>query len=528
MTFNSREIIQDIRAEYDMLIEFVTGEQARTATADHIERGLFKLLLKLGAKLLTLFFVMRSQAYSREPLETGAGQRLPYLEDKRCTYFSIFGKVALWRPYFYKEGQGGQSPLDAELSLGADRYSDLLREMAEYLGVYVVYHKATDILKRLLELNLSTRVQQKIIADDAVAVEEYYEQKAPPAPEEEASILVIQADGKGVPLILETPAEPQVRLGKGQKRGRKKEAIVTSVYTIATLPRTPEEVVASYYAQNQANEPQKPISKRPKPQNKHVWATLEGKDTALDRLAQRVAPRLGDHIQHRVALCDGCEALQSRLQARFPDFSLILDFIHANEYLWDVANKLLGETNEQRFAWMSARTLRMLSGETEQLIADFRQLAQDPQTTTAQREQLTQTANYFERNLPYMDYPTYLANGWPIASGVIEGACRHFVKDRFELSGMRWNQQGAENLLRLRAVAENNDWDAYHTFRKQQRHIRLYSSPFPNPATLEVQALDQVASIDARPVNSTRQATPVQNRGNPDRQQSYYSLPLAV
>jgi hypothetical protein len=528
MTFNSQEIIQDIRAEYDMLIEFVTGEQARTATADHIERGLFKLLLKLGAKLLTLFFVMRSQAYSREPLEMGGGQTLSYLEDKKCTYFSIFGRVAVWRPYFYKEGLGGQSPLDAELSLGADRYSDLLREMAEYLGVYVVYHKATDILKRLLELNLSTRVQQKIIADDAVDVENYYEHKPPPSPEEEASILVIQADGKGIPLILETPTEPQVRLGKGQKRGCKKEAIVTSVYTIARLPRTPEEVVASYYAQNQADEPQKPAPKRPQPQNKHVWATLDGKDTALDRLAHRVAPRLGDHIQHKVALCDGCEALQSRLQARFSNFSLVLDFIHANEYLWDVANKLLGETNEQRFEWMSAQTLRMLSGETEQLIADFRQLAQDPQTTATQREQLTQTANYFERNLPYMDYPAYLANGWPIASGVIEGACRHFVKDRFELSGMRWNQQGAENLLRLRAVAENDDWDAYHTFRKQQRHMRLYGSPFPNHATLEVQALDQAASIDARPVNPTRQATPVQNHGNLDSQQSYYRLPLAV
>ena len=527
MKSNSQEVIQDIRVEYDMLIEFVTGEQARTATADCIERGLFKLLLKLGAKLLTLFFVMRSEACCRESLETEGHQTLPYLEDKKRTYFSIFGKLALWRPYFYKKGVGGQSPLDAELSLGSDRYSDLLREMAEYLDVYVVYHKSTDILKRLLKLELSTRVQQKIIADDAADVEDYYEQKAPPSPEEEANILVIQADGKGIPLILETPAEPQVRLGKGQKRGRKKEAIVTSVYTIAKLPRTPEEVVASYYAQNQTDESQKTSRKRPKPQNKHVWATLDGKDTALDRLARRVAPRLGDHIQYTVALCDGCEALQSRIQTRFPNFTLILDFIHANEYLWDVANKLLGEDNEQRFDWMSARTLRMLSGETVQLIADFRQLAQDPHTTAAQREQLIKTANYFERNLPYMDYPTYLTNGWPIASGVIEGACRHFVKDRFELSGMRWNQQGAENLLRLRAVAENDDWDAYHTFRKQQRHTRLYNSPFPIQVAIEAQALDHACSLETQPMKLT-QATFAHHLGNSDNQKSYSQLPLAV
>ena len=122
---------------------------------------------------------------------------------------------------------------------------------------------------------------------------------------------------------------------------------------------------------------------------------------------------------------------------------------------------------------MAEHTLQMLSGQTEQVIAEFRRPAQDPHTTSAQRAQLIKTANYFERNLPYMDYPTYLARGWPIASGVIEGACRHFVKDRCELSGMRWNQNGTENLLHLRAIAENDDWDAYRDFRRRQRHARL-------------------------------------------------------
>jgi hypothetical protein len=330
-----------------------------------------------------------------------------------------------------------------------------------------------------LGLNLSTRALQANVAKDARDVEAYYEQKPPPSPADEAEVLVIQADGKGVPLILERPAEAKVRLGKGEKHGRKKEAIVTTVYTIAARPRTSAEVVASYF------KGEKPTSQLPKPQNKQIWATLDGKDTALLRLSRQVDLRKGEHIQHQVALCDGCEALQSRIAAQFSDFTLILDFIHANEYLWKVANRLLGETNDQRFEWMAQRTLQMLSGETQQIICDFRQLAQETKTTKAQREQLIQTANYFERNQAYMDYPTYLVNGWPIASGVIEGACRHFVKDRCELSGMRWHQTGAENLLHLRAVAENGDWDAYHEFRRHQRHLRLYGSPNHNPLTLE-------------------------------------------
>ncbi len=508
MTFNSETIIQDIRTDFEKMIDFVMGEEAHTATADQIERGLFSLLLAMGAKLLGLFFVMRSQDSTRGKYQCRDGCELPYQQEKKRDYYSIFGKLPIWRPYFYKKGKGGAMPLDAELSLGDDCYSDLVREVSEYLGVYTVYGKSGDILGGLLGLNLSTRALQANVAKDARDVEAYYEQKPPPSPADEAEVLVIQADGKGVPLILEAPAEAKVRLGKGEKHGRKKEAIVTTVYTIAARPRTPTEVVASYF------KGEKPTTQLPKPQNKQIWATLDGKDTALLRLSRQVDLRQGQHIQHKVALCDGCEALQSRIAAQFSDFTLILDFIHANEYLWKVANRILGETNDQRFEWMAQRTLQMLSGETQQIIRDFHQLAQEPKTTKAQREQLIQTANYFERNRPYMDYPTYLVNGWPIASGVIEGACRHFVKDRCELSGMRWHQTGAENLLRLRAVAENGDWDTYHEFRRHKRHLRLYGLPIHNLQTLETQVINS-PPLTPDPVPS-------------DYPSNYHQLPLVA
>ena len=129
-------------------------------------------------------------------------------------------------------------------------------------------------------------------------------------------------------------------------------------------------------------------------------------------------------------------------------------------------------------------------------------------------KQLEKTANYFERNLPYMDYPTYLSKGWPIASGVIEGACRHFVKDRCELSGMRWSLVGAENLLHMRAIAENGDWEAYHTFRKAQRHARLYGKPLATSIAPEVQAMD----LSPTTLQFASTGT----------QQKYESLPLAT
>jgi hypothetical protein len=498
MTINSQEIIRDIRTEFENLLEYVTGEQARTAKADSIERGLFKMLLSLGAKLLELFFVMRSQTCTREKFQDKDGQLLPYHHDNKHVYFSIFGKVSIERPYFYETGAKGQTPLDAELGLGDDSYSDLLREITEYLAVYHVYGgKSADFLERLLGLKLSTRALQQNIAEDSASVEAYYAQKPSPQPESEAEILVIQADGKGIPMVLEEDEVPetQVRLGKGQKHGHKKEALVTAVYTIAANPRTASEVVASFFEENQVKNMPQTFSQ---PQNKYIWATLDGKDTALSRLYKQVALREGPHIQHKVALCDGCEALQSRIVLQFQDFTLILDFVHANEYLWDVANSLLGETSEKRIEWVKSRTFQILSGETTQVISELRTLANAKKIKVAQRKQLTKTANYFERNLPYMDYQSYLAHGYPIASGVIEGACRHFVKDRFELSGMRWLQTGAENLLRLRAVAENADWDKYFAFHTEQRQLRLYGQPASNTHSIESQVIISQPAILCR------------------------------
>jgi len=516
MTFNSEAIIQDIRTDFEQMLAFVMGPKAQTATADSMERGLFALLLKLGAKLLTLFFVLRSKTACRESLPGEAGRSWRYHRDTKRDYFSIFGKVEIHRPYFYRKGSGGQAPLDAELSLGEDCYSDLVREVSEYLAVYNVYGKTADILSYLLGIQLSTRALDENIATDATEVKAYYDQKPAPPPESEAPILVIQADGKGVPMILAEPAEKKIRLGKGEKRGQKKEAVVTTVYSIAPKPRTPEEVVASFF--NQSDTEEKSVRQHIRPQNKQVWATLEGKDTALERLSRQVLRRQGNHIQSLVALCDGCEALQTRLASHFPDFTLVLDFIHADEYLWDAATCLFGEQNQrERLEWMQTRTLQILSGQTSSVIAELRRLSLAEKMKLYQRAQLTRSADYFERNLPFMDYPTYLANGWSIASGVIEGACRHFVKDRCELSGMRWSQAGVESLLALRAIAENGDWQAYHDFRRQQRHACLYPSPYPDHPAPEELALD----LDH--VDRAFSLIPVCEPGS-----TYQALPLAT
>ena len=172
---------------------------------------------------------------------------------------------------------------------------------------------------------------------------------------------------------------------------------------------------------------------------------------------------------------------------------LILDIIHAIEYLWAAANALLGETHADRTAWVKEQLLLTLSGQTETVIQTLEGLAQDPSTSPSQQQVLNTTIGYYRRNRPYMHYDRYLARGWPISTGVVEGACGHLVKDRMERSGMRWTKSGAQAILELRAVRVNGDWDAYHSFRRQCQHQRLYGSLSSVPAAAETIVLKKAA-----------------------------------
>lgn len=518
MTFNSPiNIPETIRSDFEIILSMVTSVDGQKCTADQMERHLFQQLLRMGAKLMQLFFDMRSQASPREEAVNQKGERLPYHSEKSRDYYSIFGELEIKRPYFYRKGAGGDTPLDAELGLGEDSYSDFLRELHDELGVYIAYGQEVAIIERLLGIGLSKRCIQQFVGNDAADAAAYYEQKPPPSAGEEGAILAVQADGKGVPIIKASANKDKVRLKRGEARSKKKAVTATALYTIQPAPRTVDEVVASLLE----GEQEKKTTQRSRPQHKQLWGTLAGKPAALDRLQGEVEKRMGDHIQHRVMLCDGDKSLQAHLRQRFPDFTLILDFIHAYEYLWQVATTLYGQDDPDRLAWVLERTRTLLDGQSCSLATSFRQLAQEKGRTASQRKILQKVATYYENNYPYMDYVTYLQRGWPIASGVIEGACRHFVKDRMELSGMRWSIDGAENLLHLRAVAENDDWDDYHRFRKQQRQQRLYQSDWP-----EEIPLPSLSTLVRR--SAKKSLANGQNGLRSDTNHAYEQLPLAV
>jgi hypothetical protein len=157
----------------------------------------------------------------------------------------------------------------------------------------------------------------------------------------------------------------------------------------------------------------------------------------------------------------------------------ILDVLHVSSYVWRAA-KVFYPQPEHQEAFARDRLLRILQGEVRGIVAGLRQMATKRCLKGKSREEIATVCGYFEKHADRMRYDEYLAAGYPIATGVIEGACRHLVKDRMERSGMRWRLAGAQSMLHVRAVYQSSYWDNFH----QDRIAREQSQLHPHRALL--------------------------------------------
>jgi hypothetical protein len=282
MPSNPEPIVQQVQGEFQNLLAYVMGPEARWQTAYTVELILFRRLLALGAVLWRLFLVTRAAMRPAEPVLAPEGTRLTSHDQRPTTHYSVFGKVRFARPSFTASGQEGLCPLDAELSLPAHGYADLLREWAVYGTPDESYRESQTVLARILGLSLSVKALETSCAEAGEEVATFYEPPAaPPLASTVDTILVIQADGTGVPMVQPPMQTPPMRLGKEQKRTKQKEAIVTGLYTMAPYPRTPPEVVAALL-----QDPERPErAPRPAPVGKERRATLAGKAVAMGHLA---------------------------------------------------------------------------------------------------------------------------------------------------------------------------------------------------------------------------------------------------
>jgi hypothetical protein len=382
---------------------------------------------------------------------------------------TVFGTVELVRMGYSRPGAPGIFPLDRALTLPARSFSYELQRRRVKAAVQNPFLDSVQTRADLTGVSVSKRSLEQILPDAAQDFDAFYRQRSPePAT---GAILVAAVDCKGIPM-LKPPAQPTPRLTKGQKANKKRMATVAAVFTRTPWVRTPQPVVESLFRISRPSPEDTPVP--PRPEHKRVWASLlKSKTAVIQEVAEEMERRDPSASKTRVALTDGERALQIRVDRKLK-VTLILDLMHALEKLWKAAYVFHAEGSLEAELWVLDRTLRILLGDVGQVVKGIRQSLTKRGLSRAGGETLQGVADYLYRNRTRMRYDEYLANGWPIASGPVEGACKNLIKDRMERSGMRWTEQMAEAIVQLRAICLSGDFDHYWQFHIEQDQRRLF------------------------------------------------------
>lgn len=471
--------------QFDALRDFVQQAAQDGQRIDTVEREVFRQLLGLGHTLLSAFVAAAGDGDLGPEAETPEGRtvrRLPERHDRR--YVSIFGELTIGRVvYGTREGQKVERvPLDEQLALPEGDFSYVLEDWGQRLCLKGSFAEAGQSLEMLLGLRVGVRALEQMNRVVAGHARSFQDALEPPPPDEEGPLMVVTADGKGVPMRRPEPDRPKPhhRRAKGEKANKKQMACAGAVYSIKPFVRTAEDIIDEVLRDKRAKE-------RPEPQQKHVWAEMTrqvqgqppvtAKEGLFCRLTDELAARNLGHDRPVVCLLDGERALWDARAVYFPEAVGILDLFHVLERLWAVAHCFHKEGSDEAKGFVEQRLRDLLQGRVGYVIGGLRRRLKAGKLGGPKMKVVRSAVEYLANNREHMRYDEYLAAGYPIGSGVAEGACRHLVKDRMEQTGMRWTVEGAQAMLHVRAFYLNDQWEEFHEHRVEQEQARLYTRP---------------------------------------------------
>ena len=480
--------LMEIAAQLQAYVEQAAGDGR---PLHEVERKVFDTVLQIGYAATEQFLCGQGDGDLGPATTTEQGQIL-YRSDTRVNrpLRTVFGLHSI-QAFVYAPDSHQKialRPVDARLQLPEGRASYLFEEFSQYFCVDQAFGQASGSLDCVLRQRVSVDSLECINKRLGEQADEFLDELPTPASNEEGEILVFTGDAKGVPMVSEDAASWAAFEQQPDRPGNRRMATLAGVYSVDRYVRTPEAIVAALFRDGERPS----HGKRPQPRFKHIrgsFVRIYDQDTgdpvavsgafeAFGWAHRQVATRLQPD-QPLVRLMDGQQSLWTAADACLvsapPDRTVdILDILHVSSYVWRAA-KVFHTTFEHREAFARDRLLRILHGEVHSVIAGLRQMATKRKLPSKARKEINIVCGYFEKNAERMRYDEYLRAGYPIASGVIEGACRHFVKDRMERSGMRWRFPGAQAMLNVRAVFLSSYWDGFHNHRIEQEQQRLHS-----------------------------------------------------
>jgi hypothetical protein len=479
------------RAWFETVVAWLEGAESAKLAHAEVEarravdgREVLRLLLQDHLDLRAqrerrLVAVTGADGAERGSAEAGHTRRLT----------SVFGQVRVERIAYRGRGLANLHPADAVLNLPAEQHSHGLRRLAAIESARGSFDEAVDAIWRATGQRLGKRQVQQLAQAAAGDVDAFYATRKPPASHDD--VLVLSCDGKGIVMRPEALREPtrtkattarhklQTRLSQGEKPHRKRVAEVGCVYDATPAPRTPADILPAPPDDRQRRR----IT--PGPSTHGKWLVASVACDAADVIAQvfdEAARRDPAQLRTWVALVDGnnhqLDRIHAQARARGVDTTIVVDFIHVLEYLWKAAWCFFHQGHPAAEQWVRTHAQAVLAGQATQVARAIHRQATATRLAPDQRRSADACVTYLRNKQSYLDYPTALAQGWPIATGVIEGACRHLVKDRMDRTGARWGLPGAEAILKLRAIISNGDFPAYWAYHLAQEQQRVHNARY--------------------------------------------------
>lgn len=399
---------------------------------------------------------------------------------------SLFGEVATTRKGYSARGSESCFPLDGHLNLPPDKYSQGLRERVATEAAQKSFDKTVEAVIQTTGGKVRKRQTEELVVEVSQDFEAFYAQERTEKPEQTSDPLILTSDAKGIVMKEEDLREAtrkaaekkktqrqKKRLGSGEKKNRKRMAMVGSVYSTAPHRRSAEQVM-----QLKEN-----TEKKPNVRNKRVWASVErDAGVVIEEIFQEALRQDPEKRRPWVFLIDGHEdqlrLIRAQAEHHQVTITIVLDFIHMLEYLWKAAYAFFPAGSEQAEDWVAERALWVLQGKVSDVAAGMRRKATRLALCASERESVDKCADYLLKYKDLLRYDEYLAQGYPIATGVIEGACRHLISDRMDITGARWRLQRAEAVLKLRSLQSSGDIEAYWAFYKAQSKKRHHAARY--------------------------------------------------
>jgi len=466
------ELAAALAGPVEQFTSMLTWTAQQAAALDHgdREKAIAESGRELQRQLLESTFTIDCAREERAaPLISAAGIRHGTIE-RGCArgVVSIFGPVRARRMAYRNTREANLYPADARWILPEDPYSMGMRALAAYHLAEGGYGQALEVIAARTGVTAGRAQLAGIAGDLAGWVDEFYDQRAFAADTDlpDSDVIMMQADGKGIAM------RPEHRASAGKDSdaahpGIKKMAEIVAVADFTPAVRDPEDIAA----------PPARRKAHPGPQARDKWVAASITDIIEDMIgvAFNEAERRDPYgIRQRVFLVDGNKqqltAIAEHARARGLKVPVFIDFIHVSGYLGKAAAALHPGDPQAAREWADGQRLRVLHGRAKAVAATLASVAARARAKNSRLDltDVDKAVTYLTNNHQHMRYDKALAAGWPIATGMIEGACRFVIEDRFGITGARWSPDGADVILKLRALVVNGDLDDFMAYYKQR------------------------------------------------------------